>query len=803
MKNLGENIAKLRKAVSITQSELASKLNVTPQAVSKWENGVSAPDVYLMPKIAEALGVTIDDVFDYEFDVSGKEKIFASKRGNDRDNSFKTDYGVERKLTKWQILQDVHDHGEQLELFLNPNKYLLQTGAQISEWEQLPELKQLQLLFASQPYFGRELRYFNAAPWWYKTTFDVDDPGKNYLLTFSNVDYYCKIWLNGQLLGEHEGYSDSFGFNLGGVVKKGENILIVKVWSPFDKEIRYDNYAARAFRIKRNMVKGSYEHSDTFIQRDVNPVGIYGSVTLKSSPFSIIDNGCELSYVLSDDLKTATVDLTVPIIGKDEEKCVVKVKAIHRDTNLIVNSTTATVYGNSTANIKLIIENVRLWSTWDKGNQSLYDFEITTEEDKRILTTGFKKTELVRTKDRTEFFINGKRFYVRGTSYFPDYYVSSMTYERYKRDLLEIRAAGFNLIRLHVHVEKPEFYELCSELGLALMQDTEYNWQHPDTEDYNCRFTSVFEANVRQIKHYAAIVCWVCLNEPGMGDIEKPIDCKAMKDGGLGDKLIKMLTCVDKGMHPFIKGSFVTEDLLSGDSHNYLGSLHGGTYKEIFGTVEKLNTEFGFDAISCEESLKKTPAIYSRLKEFVGRIEEIQDYQYHIIKYYMEHYRMQKYSPNAGYGHFLFCDISPNSMYGVVDWYGLPKKGLAAIYESNMPIGVFLRFNEEKIYALYAVNDNYESIEGCKLRLVLTDSNRKCLLDTVFSVDLPADDKVLVTDEISYEMPENRIVNAYLTLEKNGKYLARNHYHDILKMRSTVRIPNLVSHEIGLRIFDK
>ncbi len=803
MKELGKNIASLRKAVSITQSELASKLSVTPQAVSKWENGVSAPDVYLMPKLAEALGVTIDDIFGYEPDVIGKEKLFATYQNDERDNNSKVELNLERELTKWYILQDVHDHGEELELYLNPDKYLLQTGAQISEWEELPELKHLQVLFANQPYFGRELRYFNSAPWWYKTTFSIDNPDENHLLTFTNVDYYCKVWLNGELLGEHEGYSDAFGFDIGGIAKKGENVLIVKVWSPFDQEIRHNNYSARAFRIKRNMVKGSYEHSDTFIQRDVNPVGIYGTVTLKSSPSAIIGNGCELYYSLSNDLKTATVDLTVPIIGNPKEKCSVSVTAVCKDTNLIVARKIVTANGNSTATLRLVIDDIALWSTWDKGNQTLYDFEITTQRDKKVLTTGFKKTELIRTKERTEFYINDKRFYVRGTSYFPDYYVSTMTYERYKRDLLEIRSAGFNLIRLHVHIEKPEFYQLCSELGIAIMQDTEYNWQHPDSDEFNERFTSVFEANVRQIKHYASMTCWVCLNEPGMGDVEKPIDCKAMKDGGLGDRLVKMLIRVDKDMHPFIKGSFVTEDLLSGDSHNYLGSLHGGTYKEIFGTVEKLNTEFGFDAIPCLESIKKTPVLYARLKGFVDRIEEIQDYQYHITKYYIEHYRMQKYSPNAGYGHFLFCDISPNSMYGVYDWYGMPKKGLNAVYESNMPIGVFLRFNGEKIHALYAVNDNYESINCCKLRLVLTDSEKKCLLDNTFSIDLPADDKLLVTDDIRYEMPKNRVVNAYLTLEKDGKQIAKNHYHDILKMRSTVRIPNLVSHETGLRIFNK
>ena len=67
----------------------------------------------------------------------------------------------------WEILQDVHDTCEQLGLPEHEEFMTLQ-GPQISEWEPLPELKQLQLLYSEHPYWGRELRYFNDAPWWYK-----------------------------------------------------------------------------------------------------------------------------------------------------------------------------------------------------------------------------------------------------------------------------------------------------------------------------------------------------------------------------------------------------------------------------------------------------------------------------------------------------------------------------------------------------------------------------------------------------------------------------------------------------------
>lgn len=58
--NIGNNIAVLRKKKGITQEELANELGVSAQAVSKWENNSSCPDVSLLTKIADYFGVSVD-----------------------------------------------------------------------------------------------------------------------------------------------------------------------------------------------------------------------------------------------------------------------------------------------------------------------------------------------------------------------------------------------------------------------------------------------------------------------------------------------------------------------------------------------------------------------------------------------------------------------------------------------------------------------------------------------------------------------------------------------------------------------
>lgn len=62
MITIGNRISSLRKEKGITQEEIAEKLGVTPQAVSKWENDISYPDILLLPQIAQMLGVTVDEL---------------------------------------------------------------------------------------------------------------------------------------------------------------------------------------------------------------------------------------------------------------------------------------------------------------------------------------------------------------------------------------------------------------------------------------------------------------------------------------------------------------------------------------------------------------------------------------------------------------------------------------------------------------------------------------------------------------------------------------------------------------------
>ena len=66
---IGKRIAALRREKNLKQDDLAQMLEVSPQAVSKWENDLTCPDISLLPKLAKILGVSVDEL------LAGKQEL--------------------------------------------------------------------------------------------------------------------------------------------------------------------------------------------------------------------------------------------------------------------------------------------------------------------------------------------------------------------------------------------------------------------------------------------------------------------------------------------------------------------------------------------------------------------------------------------------------------------------------------------------------------------------------------------------------------------------------------------------------
>mgnify|MGYP001024206478 CR=1 FL=1 len=94
---LSDNIKKYRKKMNITQQQLAEFMDVTVGAVSKWESGMSNPDIMLLPKLAKLFGVSIDELFSFRLidssadDLAEKIKNFRYEKQYDKGSEMALD----------------------------------------------------------------------------------------------------------------------------------------------------------------------------------------------------------------------------------------------------------------------------------------------------------------------------------------------------------------------------------------------------------------------------------------------------------------------------------------------------------------------------------------------------------------------------------------------------------------------------------------------------------------------------------------------------------------------------------------
>lgn len=96
---LARNISRYRKELGYTQEELARQLNISYQAVSKWENAQTMPDISLLPELSRVLGISVDGLLGY---VSQQDKVSIYE-----DEYRIADYywGVEPNPMCYQVLQ--------------------------------------------------------------------------------------------------------------------------------------------------------------------------------------------------------------------------------------------------------------------------------------------------------------------------------------------------------------------------------------------------------------------------------------------------------------------------------------------------------------------------------------------------------------------------------------------------------------------------------------------------------------------------------------------------------------------------
>uniref|UniRef100_UPI00405633DC helix-turn-helix domain-containing protein n=1 Tax=Acetatifactor sp. TaxID=1872090 RepID=UPI00405633DC len=116
MNSIGKKIRTLRRNKNLTQEQFAEVLSVSAQAVSKWENALSVPDITVLPMIARYFGITMDELFNYRLDALNYKERFIR---------FMADNGV-LKFGEFKL-----QSGRVSPYFINTGNY--KSGSQISK----------------------------------------------------------------------------------------------------------------------------------------------------------------------------------------------------------------------------------------------------------------------------------------------------------------------------------------------------------------------------------------------------------------------------------------------------------------------------------------------------------------------------------------------------------------------------------------------------------------------------------------------------------------------------------------------
>jgi len=588
----------------------------------------------------------------------------------------------------------------------------------------------------------RGLNNFNGSVWFIKKF--PYDPGKNHLkiLKFGGVDYISDVWLNSIYLGHHEGYFQSFYFDITESVR-WENLLIVRVSSPLEEP-------GKVWPLKKKLIKGIFNHHDCRpggwdLQKgqDKNTGGIWNTVDIISG-FPVYISNIKISLKINNTTNRAVLVLEFEYFLKDTLviQSLINIAVISPSGEKIIKSLLSNFStGKTKFHCILEIDNPELWCCWDIGQPFLYNIIITSEAfEEQNIVYGIREIKL---DEKQQFFINGKRLFLRGTNIIPEQFLSNLTKEKITLLVKLIKDANINIVRVHAHVNRQELYDEFDKQGILIWQDFALQWTYDDSPEFISNAVSQIKDMVRQLYNYSSICFWCCHNEPG-----------------------EQIHSLDH----LLKQAILTEDSsrIIRIASNYEEHPYDGWYwgdKEHFAAAPMgpLVTEFGAQALPSVKSLKKIfkqddlfPPAWDRWKYHnfqadqtfnIAKVEtgsslesfifNSQKYQSELLKTAVEFYRRKRFNGITGIFQFMFIDCWPSITWSVIDYYENPKPGYTTLGDLYQPVFISINVRQNQYYPgkkilidLYIINDLQKDFPDCSLVFFL-DGKECCSMDKI------------------------------------------------------------------------
>ena len=373
---------------------------------------------------------------------------------------------------KWDAIVDLYDAGHQAKIYLNKKaigetdfyEYSFENGLRLNvpgDWNsQSPELK-----------------YYEGTVWYSRHFNAVSNDKHRYFLYFCGVSYRCNIYLNGELIGSHEGSFTPFQIEVTGKLKQGDNNLIVEVNNHRQQDaipaLSFDwwNYGGITRDVMLVTLPQTYI-SDYFIQLDKHQANIIHA---------------EIS--LSNEKAGETITLRIPDLAIS-----VKMK-----TNNL---------GKASKSFK-----VSKLQRWSPASPRLYDIEIESSTDKVCERIGFRNIE----SEGNKILLNGKEIFLRSISFheeIPQRMGRACTPSDAEFLLSEAKALGVNMVRLAHYQQNEYIVRRAEEMGIILWQEIPV-WQTIDfsNQETLVKAQNMLRETIKRDRNRCADCFWGIANE--------------------------------------------------------------------------------------------------------------------------------------------------------------------------------------------------------------------------------------------------------------------------------------------------
>ncbi len=321
---------------------------------------------------------------------------------------------------------------------------------------------------------------------WYKKSITIPKSWskQRVFVTVGASDWETTIWLDGVLLGTHQGGYTPFSFELTKQIKfDTKQTLVIKV---DDKRRDFTLYGKQGYG---------------------NARGIWQTIYLEGRGNQYIDN---IHFTPDIDKKSVNVSVTIDDELKADAEMIIQIKSPGSD----IVSKNVFPKNKITASFNIPIPNPRLWNLEDPY---LYETEVKMNEDIVKTYFGMRKISVVNLPNTNYPYIalNNQPIYLQLTldqSYHPEGFYTFPTDDFMKNEIQMAKDIGLNGIRTHIKVDVPRKLYWADKLGLLVMSDLPNSWGEPDEKMQKESEYTLREMIKRDYNH-PAIFSWITFNE--------------------------------------------------------------------------------------------------------------------------------------------------------------------------------------------------------------------------------------------------------------------------------------------------